>query len=98
VTRLAWGGGESGSVRGDGNDIAVMTPAPAIDGTVAHGGAYSYKATATSQAMRAAWTAVDGRWFYARAWYRVDALPTADVEIMRWWSNVNSATTTCLVP
>jgi hypothetical protein len=90
MTRLAWCGAESGTVRGDYDEIKVQTASPSVDATVARSGAYSYKSTGASQAMRAAWTPVDARWFYARVWYRFDGLPTGAIHIMQWYGNGNS--------
>jgi hypothetical protein len=91
MTRLCWGGAESGNLRGDGNEVAVSVVAPAVDATIAHSGLYSYKVTAAGSGMRAATTAVDGRWLYARCWFRFDALPTITTDILRWYVNNNSS-------
>lgn len=96
MTRLVWGGAETGSLRGD-NDIGpIAGTSPTIDATVAHSGLYSYKSAATD-GLRATFTAVDGRWFYTRAWCRVDAFPSADVTIFAWWGNGNTSTLPHLV-
>lgn len=90
MSRIAWSGGESGSINGEGPEIIFQSIAPALDTAVVHSGTYAYKATGGSQQMRALLTPVDGRWYYARCWYRFDALPTADVPIMRWYTNGNT--------
>jgi hypothetical protein len=89
VSRLAWGGGETGTLRGDG-DIFPQTVPPVLDTAVVHSGIYAFKAAA-NQAMRVDFSAVAGRWFYVRAWYRVDALPSATVDILQWWGAANSS-------
>jgi hypothetical protein len=89
VSRLAWSGGETGSIAGDGPEFVSQLAAPALDTAVVHGGVYAYKATGSSQQMRALLTPVDGRWYFARCWYRFDALPSADMPIMRWYGNSN---------
>jgi hypothetical protein len=96
VSRLAWAGAESGSVNGDG-DIQPSTSDPGIDATVFRSGKYAYKATASLQNMRALFPAVEARWYYARTWYRVDALPTVAVRILTWHANGNSSATSNLV-